>query len=124
MEEDGPERRGGKPERDHRPERSEAQRSEAQRSEERSGVEGGHRSVSLKGQVTIPAEIRRLLGVGPGDKVSFSVRNGQVEVHAVRPPLDESFQAIPALSPRRSWKEIERLAAEEQAERVGGEGLE
>jgi AbrB family looped-hinge helix DNA binding protein len=74
--------------------------------------------------VTIPVEIRRLLGVKPGDKVSFSIQNGKVELRAVRSPLEESFQAIPALSPRRTWREIETSAAEEQAERVAREGLE
>ena len=56
--------------------------------------------------------------------MSFSVRNGRVELHAMRSPLDQSFRAVPALSPRRSWKEIERLAAEERAERAGRDGLE
>jgi AbrB family looped-hinge helix DNA binding protein len=110
----GPERRGQSPDWDRGAEGGEAQ----------TRIEEGARTVSLKGQVTIPVEIRRLLGVEPGDKVSFSVRNGKVELRAVRSPLEESFQAIPALAPRRSWKEIERLAAQEQAERVAREGLE
>jgi AbrB family looped-hinge helix DNA binding protein len=73
------------------------------------------RRVGRTGQVTIPVGIRRLLGVEPG---------GKVELRAVWSPIERSFQAIPALSPRRSWKEIKRLAAEEQAERVAAEGLE
>jgi AbrB family looped-hinge helix DNA binding protein len=95
-----------------------------ERDEESFRVADEGRSVSPKGQVTIPVAIRRLLGVEPGDKVAFSVQNGKVELRAVRAPIERSFQAIPALSPRRSWKEIERLAAEEQAERVAREGLE
>ena len=34
------------------------------------------RTVTTKGQVTIPAEIRRLLEVEPGDKVIFPVTGG------------------------------------------------
>ncbi len=35
-------------------------------------------SVSPKGQITIPAAIRHLLGVGPKDRVAFRVENGEV----------------------------------------------
>ena len=38
--------------------------------------------ITSKGQVTIPAEIRRFLGVAPLDKVSFLVEAGQVRVTA------------------------------------------
>jgi len=38
------------------------------------------RTVTTKGQVTISAEIRRLLEVEPGDKVVFRVREGTIEV--------------------------------------------
>ncbi len=34
--------------------------------------------ITTKGQVTIPIEVRRLLGVRPHDKVAFVVRKDQV----------------------------------------------
>src|SRR5688572_12917529 len=37
-------------------------------------------SITTKGQVTIPAEIRRRLGVGPRDRVDWIVEDGQVRV--------------------------------------------
>ena len=37
-------------------------------------------SVSRKGQVTIPIEVRRLLRIAPGDKVAFLVNDGQVRL--------------------------------------------
>ncbi len=36
--------------------------------------------VTSKGQVTIPADIRRRLGVEPGDEVSFTVEDGGARV--------------------------------------------
>ena len=39
-------------------------------------VEEYIRTVTTKGQVTIPAEVRRLLEVEPGDKVMFRVTEG------------------------------------------------
>jgi AbrB family looped-hinge helix DNA binding protein len=87
-------------------------------------TEEERRSVDPKGRVTIPVAVRRLLGVEAGGTVSFSVRDGDVVLRAVRSPLDQSFRAIPALSPHRTWKEIKRLAAEDRAERLAREGLE
>jgi len=41
-------------------------------------------SVSPKGQITIPAAIRHLLGVGPKDRVAFRVENGEVVIRPAR----------------------------------------
>lgn len=37
-------------------------------------------TLTQKGQVTIPVEVRRLLGIGPKDKVTFVVENGRVRL--------------------------------------------
>ncbi|MBI2849166.1 MAG: AbrB family transcriptional regulator [Chloroflexi bacterium] len=39
-----------------------------------------HSTITIKGQVTIPVEIRRLLRVGPHDKVAFLVEVDQVRL--------------------------------------------
>lgn len=36
--------------------------------------------VMSKGQVTIPKDVRDVLGVGNGDRVTFIVNNGSVEI--------------------------------------------
>jgi AbrB family looped-hinge helix DNA binding protein len=75
-------------------------------------------SVSPKGQVTVPIEIRRKLGLRPKDKVAFRLEGNEVKLAAARSPLEESYQAVPALQPPRSWKEVETLVAEERAANV------
>ncbi len=40
-------------------------------------------TVTSKGQVTIPAQIRRELGLGQGSRVAFSSRNGKVELRVL-----------------------------------------
>lgn len=40
--------------------------------------------LTSKGQLTMPREIRRRLGVKPGDKVEFEDTGGVVQVKAVR----------------------------------------
>ncbi|MEO8203762.1 MAG: AbrB/MazE/SpoVT family DNA-binding domain-containing protein [Betaproteobacteria bacterium] len=40
-------------------------------------------SVTSKGQVTIPKEVRRELGIRQGSRVSFAVRNGKAEMRVL-----------------------------------------
>ena len=40
--------------------------------------------ITSKGQITVPKEIRRALGVGPGDRLLFENGNGVVRVRPVR----------------------------------------
>jgi AbrB family looped-hinge helix DNA binding protein len=73
-------------------------------------------SVSPKGQVTIPAEVRQLLGVKPKDKVAFRVDNGQVQLVPARHTLESVSGSIePATSTVEILRSIEE-AKEERAE--------
>jgi AbrB family looped-hinge helix DNA binding protein len=40
--------------------------------------------ITSKGQITLPLEVRRLLGVRPGDRVLFETSKGGVRVRPVR----------------------------------------
>jgi antitoxin PrlF len=79
-------------------------------------------SLSPKGQVTIPAEIRKLLGVGPKDKVAFRVENGQVLIKPAASTLDAAYRSIPALDRPLSDREMTELAQEEHARETAEEG--
>ena len=72
-------------------------------------------NVTTKGQVTVPIEVRKILGLKPGDRVLFSVDDGVVHVTRVL-SLDEVAGSAPALSPPRTWSEIQAIVAEERAE--------
>lgn len=41
-------------------------------------------TVSSKGQVVIPAEIRKRLGIGPGSELELVVEEDTIRVHVVR----------------------------------------
>jgi antitoxin PrlF len=75
------------------------------------------RTVTTKGQVTIPSEIRRLLGVKPQDKIVFQVRNGRVELRPVAMTLTEACGAVRPLERPMSLDEMRRVVDEERAER-------
>src|SRR2546428_10788039 len=82
-------------------------------------------SVSPKGQVTIPAEIRKLLGGKPKDRVAFTVENNHVRIEpAPRATLDSVYRFLPALGQRLTDKERTRIAAEQHALHVAREGLD
>ena len=54
--------------------------------------------ISSKNQITLPADIRRRLGVGAEDKISFVVQpTGDIVVRPVRYDLHSIFGSIKAL---------------------------
>ena len=75
-------------------------------------------SVSPKGQITIPIEFRRLLGLKPRDKVSIEVEDGKLTVRPARYTLESVVGSVP---PPTSTEDIEGLiheAKEERAQKV------
>ena len=55
-------------------------------------------SVSSKGQVTIPVDVRRHLSVGEPDKVAFVIEeDGTVQLRPARYTLESVLGVIPAL---------------------------
>src|SRR4051812_43831961 len=81
-------------------------------------------SVSPKGQVTIPAEIRQELGLRPRDRVVFEMHEGQLLIRPARSSLDASYRSVPALDRPLSDNEMTEIAQEEHARQVAEEGLE
>ncbi len=79
--------------------------------------------ITRKGQVTVPVEFRRQLGIQQGDSIEFTLEDGVLRLSPARSPVDESFQAVPSLSRELSWKEVEQLAHEEHAREAAREGL-
>jgi antitoxin PrlF len=79
--------------------------------------------VTRKGQVTVPIEFRRQLGIQEGDSVEFTLENGALRLRPTRSRVDESFQAVPPLPRELSWKEVEQTAHEEHAQEAAREGL-
>jgi len=75
-------------------------------------------SVTRKGQVTIPAHIRRLLGLSTRDKVAFVVTEGKVQIGPAQSVVARTAGMLksdtPALSP-----EEEKAAAEEAMAQEG-----
>jgi AbrB family looped-hinge helix DNA binding protein len=80
-------------------------------------------SVSPKGQVTIPIELRRMLGLKPKDKVAFSVENGHVQI-ARALTLEDLYMSVPALKMPMTDEEMIRSAMDQHIDHVAQEGLD
>jgi antitoxin PrlF len=56
-------------------------------------------TISSKGQITVPLEIRKRLGVKEGDRVEFVIENGLTILRTVKPeenPFEKYIGCLPA----------------------------
>lgn len=75
------------------------------------------RTVTAKGQVTIPVEVRRLLKVEPQSQIIFRITDGKVELLPVPMTLEQAFGSVKPRKRPEDWAEIDAVAAQERAER-------
>ncbi len=73
--------------------------------------------MTSKGQVTIPAEVRKRLGITAGDKLTFVIEDeGKIALRAPIYPTDASLRgAAGSLATPLSWDETRAIAREDQA---------
>ena len=76
------------------------------------------RAITTKGQVTIPVEIRQLLGIKPHDKVVFQVVDGRVELQPAPMTLEATFGAVRPRSHPEDFSILRDAAVEEHAQKV------
>ncbi len=80
--------------------------------------------VTRKGQVTIPVEIRRALRLKEGDKVAFTVEEGEVKLGRAVSVVERTAGALksdaPVLTAEEERTAAERAIAEDVLERIGG----
>lgn len=72
-------------------------------------------SVSSKGQVTIPVELRRILGISEPDRVLFREVDGLVVLEPVRLTIESAFGSV---QPKAKPEDIEHIRAAVREERV------
>lgn len=73
-------------------------------------------TVTAQGQVTLPAQVRKHLGVNKSDKVAFVIEPaGEVRVKAPKYPTVASLRGAAGSFPRAlAWKEMKRMAMEDR----------
>jgi AbrB family looped-hinge helix DNA binding protein len=77
-------------------------------------------TVTQKGQVTIPGELRKALRIKPRDRIAFALVNGEVRLRPVRSPVLSSFGAVKPKGKPQDYRKMRREVEEEIAEEVSG----
>jgi antitoxin PrlF len=75
-------------------------------------------TLTSKGQVTIPAEIRRLLGVSPHDKIAFVVEADHVRIAPTGSVVAQTAGALKSRQPLLTAEELREVAEVAIAEDV------
>ena len=81
------------------------------------------RAVGAKGQVTLPTEVRKALGITGNGRITFAIDNGEVRLHPAGPSLDDMYQSVPALKRPLTLKQIREIAIEEHVQKAARKGL-
>ena len=80
--------------------------------------------VTRKGQITIPAEFRKALGLKEGDKVALSLQEGEVRLSPTESVVRRTAGIFKINAPAKSVEELRVLAeeaiAQDVMERSGG----
>ena len=75
-------------------------------------------TITTKGQVTIPAEIRRHLGVGEHDQVAFVIEGDHVRLQPVAFTLASAYGSVEPTAHPEDFKALTQRAKEERARRT------
>ena len=74
-------------------------------------------TMTQRGQVTVPSEVRRLLGLKPRDKVAFSIEDDEVRLTPARFTLESAFGSVKPATRTRDFKAISRAARDDKLQR-------
>ena len=79
-------------------------------------------TVTSKGQVTIPGELRRALNIKPKDKVAFELVNGEIRLRPAKSVVDATYGAVTPTSRPEDFRKLRRDFEEGMAEDARREG--
>ena len=75
-------------------------------------------AITQRGQVTIPVEVRRLLGLKPRDCVAFEIGGNEVKLVPVRFTLESAYGSVPSHAEPQDFKKLSRRVKEARAEAI------
>lgn len=76
------------------------------------------KTVTSKGQVTIPVEVRRLLGIAPRAKVAFIVEDSQVRLAPASSIVERTAGSLRSRKTVKSAKQLRRVAEQAISDEV------
>ena len=73
-------------------------------------------TITRRGQVTVPVEVRRMLGVKPRDKVTFTIDGEKVHLAPAAFTLESAFGSVTPSKKPEDFKKIAEAAKDAKAE--------
>ena len=74
-------------------------------------------SVSQKGQITLPVDLRKELDIEPKDIVVIALEECHIQIEKAESNLLSGYGVVPMPDQSKNWKEIERDVFDDVAER-------
>jgi AbrB family looped-hinge helix DNA binding protein len=71
--------------------------------------------VTRGGQVTLPAEVRKILGVKPQDKVAFAIEDNEIRLVSVKYTVASAAGSVKPPTPNKGLDQAIEEAKEEMA---------
>ena len=75
-------------------------------------------TITQRSQVTVPAEVRRVLGVKPRDKVTFAIADGEVRLKPVAYSIESVYGSVKPSRKPENFDELSRIAKDAKAEQT------
>lgn len=75
-------------------------------------------SVTAKGMITIPQEVRRLHKIKPNGKVVIRVSQDTIEVKPMPMTLEEAYGSVTPINRPENFQQLRDMAVEEHVEKV------
>ena len=72
-------------------------------------------TITQKGQVTIPLELRKALKIKPKDRVAFDLVDGEVRLRPISSWVESTYGSVKPFSMPEDFRRIRREAEEEWA---------
>ena len=79
-------------------------------------------TVTSKGQVTIPGEIRKALGIKPKDRVAFELVDGYARLRPAKSFVEATFGTVTPIRRPEDFRKLRRDFEEGMAEEARREG--
>ena len=75
-------------------------------------------TITQRSQVTVPAEVRRVLGVKPRDKVTFTIEDGEVRLAPASFSIETVYGSVKPSGKPENFDEVSRAAKGDKAEKT------
>ena len=75
-------------------------------------------TITQRSQVTVPVEVRRVLGVKPRDKIAFTIEDGEVRLAPPSFSLESAYGSVKPVEKPANFEAISLIAKEAKAEKT------